>query len=240
MRNWGVAAVLALCAGLGACSTSQDAVAQNDPFEDVNRQVFEFNHSLDDRVALPIATFYKSATPAPVREHLHYFLTNLRLPVTFANDVLQGNVSRGGEAVERFAVNSTLGVAGVFDVATGWDLPYHQEDFGQTMGWYGVGEGPYMVLPLIGPAVPRDLAGTYIDGYLNPLGYIQWRHKNYYWSWPIRVLSLVDSRSISIDELREIQRNSIDLYATTRSLYRQSRNAEIRNGEPDVEGLPDF
>lgn len=231
---------MALCAGLGACSTSQDAVAQNDPFEDVNRQVFEFNHSLDDRVALPIATFYKSATPAPVREHLHYFLTNLRLPVTFANDVLQGNVSRGGEAVERFAVNSTLGVAGVFDVATGWDLPYHQEDFGQTMGWYGVGEGPYMVLPLIGPAVPRDLAGTYIDGYLNPLGYIQWRHKNYYWSWPIRVLSLVDSRSISIDELREIQRNSIDLYATTRSLYRQSRNAEIRNGEPDVEGLPDF
>ncbi len=88
--------------------------------------------------------------------------------------------------------------------------------------------------------MPRDLAGTYIDGYLNPLGYIQWRHKNYYWSWPIRVLSLVDSRSISIDELREIQRNSIDLYATTRSLYRQSRNAEIRNGEPDVEGLPDF
>ena len=231
---------MALCAGLGACSTSQDAVEQNDPFEPVNRQVFDLNHSLDDRVALPIATFYKSATPAPVREHLHYFLTNLRLPVTIANDVLQGNVSRGGEAIERFAVNSTLGVAGVFDVATGWDLPYHEEDFGQTMGWYGVGEGPYLMIPLAGPANPRDLFGTYVDGYINPLGYVQWRHKNYYWSWPIRVLSLMDARSIGIDDLREIQRNSIDLYATTRSLYRQSRNAEIHNGIPDVAGLPDF
>jgi len=206
----------------------------------MNRQFFEFNHSLDDRVALPVATFYRSAAPAPLREHLHYFLTNLRLPVTVANDVLQGNVGRGGEAAERFAVNTTLGFAGVFDVATRWGLPYHQEDFGQTMGWYGVGEGPYLVIPLAGPTDPRDLAGTYVDGYLNPLGYIQWRHKNYYWSWPIRVVSLMDARSIGIDQLREIQRSSIDLYATTRSLYRQSRNAEIRNGEPDVEGLPDF
>jgi len=240
VRNLGVAAILMLCAGLGACSTTQESVDQNDPFEPVNRQIFEFNHGLDDRVALPIATFYKSAAPAPLREHLHYFLTNLRLPVTVANDVLQGNVSRGGEAIERFAVNSTLGVAGVFDVATGWGLPYHQEDFGQTMGWYGVGEGPYLMIPLAGPANPRDLAGTYVDGFINPLGYVQWRHKNYYWSWPVRVLSLMDARSIGIDDLREIQRNSIDLYATTRSLYRQSRNAEIHNGVPDVQGLPDF
>jgi len=227
-------------AGLGACSSTQEAVEQNDPFEPTNREIFEFNHKLDDRVALPIATFYKSATPAPLREHLHYFLTNLHLPVTFANDVLQGHVSRSGEAIGRFAVNSTVGLAGVFDVATGWGLPYHEEDFGQTMGFYGVGEGPYLVLPLAGPAVPRDIAGSVVDGYLNPLGYIPWRHKNYYWSWPLRVLSLVDARSLSVDDLREIERTSVDLYATTRSLYRQSRDAEIRNGEPDVQGLPEF
>ena len=225
--------------GLAACGTISDD-DPNDPLEPVNREVFAINHKLDNRVALPVATFYKSVAPVPFREHLHDFLTNLHLPVTVANDVLQGNVGRGGEAIERFAVNTTLGVAGIFDVATGWDLPYHEEDFGQTMGWYGVGEGPYLILPLAGPATTRDIAGSFVDGYLNPIGYIQWRHKNYEYSWPIRVFSLVDSRAGSIDELREIERNSVDLYATTRSLYRQSRSAAIRNGEPDVQGLPDF
>ena len=240
MRYLKLSAVLTICVWAGACSTSPEAIEQNDPFEPLNREIFAFNHKLDDRVAMPAATFYKSAAPPVFREHLHYFLTNLHLPVTFANDVLQGHFERGGEAIGRFAVNTTLGLAGVFDVATDWEMPYHEEDFGQTMGWYGVGEGPYLMLPLAGPADPRDIAGGFVDGYLNPLGYIKWRHKNYYWSWPIRVLSLVDSRSQSIDSLREIQRSSIDLYATTRSLFRQSRNAEIRNGEPDVMGLPDF
>ncbi|MEI9887152.1 MAG: VacJ family lipoprotein [Rhizomicrobium sp.] len=231
---------MALCVWGGACSTTPEAVEQNDPFEPLNREIYGLNHSLDNRVALPAATFYRSAAPPVFREHLHYFLTNLHLPVTFANDVLQGHFSRSGEAVGRFAVNSTLGIAGVFDVATGWGMPYHQEDFGQTLGYYGIGEGPYLILPLAGPAVPRDIAGSFVDGYLNPLGYLRWRHKNYYYSWPLRVLSLVDSRSQSLTALREIQRSSIDLYATTRSLYRQSRNAEIRNGEPDIAGLPDF
>ena len=239
LKHFRLAAVLALGALAGACSTPE-SIQQNDPFEPLNRDVFAFNHGLDNRVALPVATFYRSATPETVREHLHYFLTNLHLPVTFANDVLQGHIERSGDAIGRFAVNSTLGFAGVFDVATRWGMPYHEEDFGQTMGYYGVGEGPYLVLPLLGPAVPRDIAGSVVDGYLNPLGYVQWRHKNYYFSWPLRLLSLVDSRSQGIDALRDIQRSSIDLYATTRSLYRQSRDAEIRNGVPDVSGLPDF
>jgi len=232
-------AICALGAWVAACSDSSESIQQNDPLEPFNRDVFALNHSLDNRVALPVATFYHSITPDPIREHVHYFLTNLHLPVTFANDFLQGNFERGGEAIGRFATNSTLGVAGVFDVATDWGMPYHQEDFGQTMGWYGVGEGPYLVLPLLGPAVPRDIAGSFVDHYLDPLGYVQWRHKLYF-SWGRSALSFVDGRSQSINELREIERSSIDLYATTRSLYRQSRDAEIRNGEPDVKGLPDF
>jgi phospholipid-binding lipoprotein MlaA len=228
-----------LCAGLGACSTTEESRQQNDPLEPMNRSIFAFNHKLDDQVALPVATFYRSAAPAPLRDHLHDFLTNLHLPVTFVNDVLQGNVSRGGEAIGRFAVNSTVGVVGVFDVATDWGMPYHEEDFGQTLGVYGVGEGPYLVLPLLGPATPRDIGGSFVDHYFDPLGYVTWRHKFYY-SWGRSALAFVDARSQSIDTLREIQRSSIDLYATTRSLYRQSRDAEIRNGEPDVKGLPDF
>lgn len=239
LRYLGLSAVLAFCALLGACSTSQESLEQNDPFEPMNREIFAFNHKLDNRVALPVATFYKSATPGPLREHLHFFLTNLHLPVTFANDILQGNFQRGGEAIGRFAVNSTLGIVGIFDVATDWDMPYHEEDFGQTLGWYGVGEGPYLVLPLLGPAVPRDIGGSFVDHYFDPLAYVSWRHK-YYYSWGRSALGFVDSRSRSVDTLREIERSSIDLYATTRSLYRQSRNAEIRNGEPDVMGLPDF
>lgn len=239
VRYGSLAAALALCAGLGACSTTPEAVQQNDPFEPMNREIFELNHKLDNRVALPIATYYRSATPVEVREHLHYFLTNLHLPVTFVNDMLQGNFDRGGEAIGRFAVNTTLGGIGVFDVATGWGMAYHEEDFGQTMGWYGVGEGPYLVLPLLGPAVPRDIGGSFVDHYFDPLGYVTWRHKFYY-SWGRSALGFVDSRAQSVDDLREIERSSIDLYATTRSLYRQSRDAEIRNGVPDVKGLPDF
>src|SRR5579871_1814248 len=224
---------------LSACSTTPEAVEQNDPFEPTNRKIFEFNHSLDDRVAIPVATFYHSVAPEEFRDHLHYFLSNLHLPVTFVNDVLQGHFSRGGQAIGRFATNSTLGVAGIFDVATDWGWPQHDEDFGQTMGYYGVGEGPYLVLPLSGPTVPRDLAGGFVDHYLDPLGYLHLRNK-IIWSWPRSFLSFVDTRSRSIDSLREIQRSSIDLYATTRSLYRQSRDNAIRNGDLDVKGLPEF
>ena len=231
---------MAFGALVSACASNPQDPDAHDPLEPINRQVFAFNHSLDNRVALPLATFYRSAAPEPFRVHLHYFLTNLQLPVTAANDILQLHFERSGEAVGRFAVNSTIGIGGVFDVATDWGMPNHREDFGQTMGWYGIGEGLYVIMPLGGPASARDIAGSVVDGYINPLGYIQWKHKNYYWSWPLRLLSFVDSRSPSVDALREIQRSSIDLYATTRSLYRQSRDAEIRNGEPDVQGLPDF
>jgi phospholipid-binding lipoprotein MlaA len=234
-----VLAVLLAGVWLAGCSSSPEMIEQNDPFEPVNRDIFKFNHSLDNRVALPVATFYHSVAPGEFRDHLHYFLTNLHLPVTFANDILQGHFERGAQAIGRFATNTTLGVAGVFDVASDWGMPHHEEDFGQTMGFYGVGEGPYLVLPLLGPAVPRDIAGGFVDHYLDPLGYVSFRDK-FIWSWSRSALSFVDSRSRSVDSLREIQRSSIDLYATTRSLYRQSRDAEIRNGEVDVTGLPDF
>ncbi len=223
----------------GGCADTEEAREQNDPFEPMNRWFFDINHSLDHRVAMPVATFYRSATPDAFREHLHYFLSNLHLPVTFANDLLQGNFSRGGDAIGRFGVNTTLGVVGIFDVATDWGMPFHQEDFGQTLGWYGVPEGPYLVLPLGGPALPRDIAGTYVDHYIDPLHWITWNgNSKHYWGWTRQALTLVDSRSRSVDTLRQIERSSVDLYATTRSLYRQAREAEVRNGEPDVQGLP--
>jgi len=232
-------AVMVLCVVLQGCADTQESREQNDPLEPMNRWFFGLNHRLDNRVALPAATFYKSITPDFFREHLHYFLSNLHLPVTFANDILQGNFSRGGDAVGRFGVNTTLGFGGVFDVATEWGMPYHQEDFGLTMGYYGVPEGPYLVLPLVGPALPRDIAGGFVDHYFNPLNYLAFNH-DHYWSWSRRVLTFVDARSRNIDDLRLIERSSVDLYATTRSLFRQARESEIRQGQPDTQGLPDF
>ncbi len=226
---------------LAGCSSEPEAVQQNDPFESVNRDVFKFNHTLDDQVALPVATFYHSAAPAPVREHLHYFLTNLHMPVTFANDVLQGHFARGGQAIGRFAVNTTLGCVGIFDVATEWGMPFHQEDFGQTMGYYGVGEGPYLVLP----AADRSRrAARHRRRLHRPLS----RSARLSAVAP-QILLVLDAQRPSVSSTpapaawkpcAKSSASSIDLYATTRSLYRQSRNAEIRNGEPDVQGLPDF
>jgi phospholipid-binding lipoprotein MlaA len=232
-------AVMVLCVAAAGCADTQEAREQNDPLEPMNRLFFGINHSLDNKVALPAATFYRSVTPEVFRTHLHNFLSNLHLPITFANDLLQGNFSRGGDAVGRFGVNTTLGFGGVFDVASDWGMPYHQEDFGQTMGWYGVPPGPYLVLPLAGPAYPRDIAGGFVDRYFDPLHYFAINH-DHYWSWTRRILTFVDGRSRSIADLRLIERTSIDLYATTRSLYSQARETEIRNGEPDIQGLPDF
>jgi phospholipid-binding lipoprotein MlaA len=219
---------------LSGCATSeQDAAEANDPLESVNRVVFDFNQRIDKGAALPAATFYRSAVPGGVRFGVHNFLSNLNLPIAVANNVLQLHPGRAGEAAGRFVINSTIGVAGLFDVASDWGLPEQSEDFGQTMGYYGIGEGPYLVLPLIGPKPPRDFAGSYVDAFFSPLAYIHFKGRAY-WGLARSALTTVDRRSANIDLLREIERSSVDYYATMRSLYRQRRNDAIRNGVDDA------
>ncbi|MDE2134428.1 MAG: VacJ family lipoprotein [Alphaproteobacteria bacterium] len=215
---------------LGGCASSgnyDDSVW--DPFEPVNRQVFAFNHTLDKHAALPAASYYKSAVPDAARNGVHNFLSNLTLPVTFANDVLQGEATRAGDAVGRFGVNTTIGILGVMDPASGMGLPEHDEDFGQTLAVYGVPGGPYLVLPLLGSTLPRDLAGRIlVDHYFNPLGYVTYDGKLYV-SLGENLLKVVDQRSRSIGALRDVERNSIDYYAAMRSMYVQRRNHDINN-----------
>ncbi len=228
-------AVVVACAALvlsGCASGEADSTDANDPLESVNRAVFDFNQSLDRHAALPAASFYRSAVPGDVRFGVHNFLSNLNLPIAFANDVLQGQAERAAQALGRFTVNSTIGVAGLFDVATDWGMPEQSEDFGQTMGYYGVPEGPYVVLPLIGPKPPRDFAGSYVDAFFTPLAYIHFKGRAY-WGLARSALTTVDRRSANIDLLREIERSSIDYYATMRSLYRQRRADAINNGAND-------
>jgi phospholipid-binding lipoprotein MlaA len=216
--------VIAVTLLLGGCASSSQSDAVNDPLESVNREVFAFNHSLDNRAALPAATYYTSAVPQDARDGVHNFLSNLSLPVTFANDVLQGETTRAGNAVCRFGVNTTVGVLGVMDPASGMGYPEHEADFGQTLAVYGVPGGPYMVLPLLGSTQPRELAGKLlVDHYFNPLGYVTY-HGKLYVSLAENVLKLVDQRSRKIGALRDVERTSIDYYASMRNIYLQKHN----------------
>jgi phospholipid-binding lipoprotein MlaA len=235
-----LAAVLVSTALAGcAQTTNPDSLAQNDPYEPTNRKIFEFNQALDKNVARPVAVFYNHAVPEPFRLGAHNVLANMDKPVTFANDVLQGEPSRALQTFARTFTNTTLGIGGVMDVATWMGIPDHDEDFGQTLGVWGVGEGPYFVAPALGPAPPRDLGGKVVDYGFDPFTYI--RFNGYKTLGYARAgLGVIDLRARNVDTLDQIERTSVDYYATQRSLYRQYRNSEIRNGKPDTENLPDL
>ena len=244
MRHRSVFVAVTLLSVLTAgCSIREpEALAQNDPYEPTNRAVFEMNTAIDNAVAKPVAKFYNHAFPMPVRDSIHNALTNLDKPVVFGNDILQGEGARAGQTLGRFTVNSTLGLAGLFDVATMIGIPDHSEDFGQTLGVWGAGEGPYLVLPFMGPDPPRDLTGDVVDIFMDPLTYIKF-HGSDTWYAVRSGVGVLDLRARNVDTVDQIERTSIDYYATTRSLYRQYRNAEIRNGAPasqDTTDTPDL
>ena len=230
--------VVALAAGLGGCATVADQ--PDDPLEPVNRVVFDLNQRLDRNAALPAATYYAETVPNPVRVHVHNVLANLGGPGTEANDVLQGEFNFAGEALERFLVNTTIGVAGVFDVATDWGLPERSRDFGLTLGNIGVPEGPYLVIPFGGSSALRDLAGSYVDGYFSPLRYVGQYNGRQYVGLFKNVIGTVDSRSANIDAYRDIERNSVDYYATMRARYLQRRARQVEQKAVVTAELPDF
>jgi len=223
MRAW-----ICVCLLLAGCASHDDSGVY-DPFESVNREVFTFNHSIDRHAALPAASYYKSAVPDGMRDGVHNVISNLSLPITFANDVLQAEFTQAGYAVCRLGVNTTVGVLGVMDPATGWGCPENDEDFGQTLAVYGVPAGPYLVLPLLGSTLPRDAAGKIlIDHYFNPLGYVAYSGK-FYVGLGTNLVKSVDQRSRSISALQDVERTSIDYYAAVRSIYLQKRDSAIQN-----------
>jgi len=241
-------AVFGLAVILSGCATRPDtadaaAVAAyeeaNDPIEPLNRYFFELNNFLDIILLRPAAEIYDGVLPTIAKDGVRNFLDNLRSPVILANDLLQGEWDRAGDTTARFGINTTAGVLGLGDPATGWGYARHGEDFGQTLAVYGVGEGPYFYAPLLGPAPPRDLAGFGVDRFFDPLTYILWDEA---YTIPVTrfVVNGIDLRARNLDTLDEIERTSIDYYAAIRSLYRQSRVDEIQNGVTDVDALPDI
>jgi phospholipid-binding lipoprotein MlaA len=155
------------------------------------------------------------------------------------NDVLQAEPSRAWQTLSRLAVNATLGLGGLFDPATHLHMPNHGEDFGQTLAVWGLGEGPYLVLPLLGPDPPRDAFGQIADIGLDPTSYIH-IHNHVMWVGVREYLTLLDLRGQTYETVQGIQRGSVDYYAAMRSFYRQYRDNQIRNGRPDMHDVPNL
>ena len=201
----------------------------NDPLEVPNRLVFALNEMLDVVLLQPAAAGYRFLFPDGFRDSVQNFMRNLRSPVTFVNDVFQGKEERAGTTLARFAINTTVGLGGLFDVADDMGYPFHKSDFGQTLGTYGVGEGFYLVLPILGPSSARDGVGLVADHFMDPLTYLASRN--------VRLARFaiegIDTRSRNIETVEELRRDSVDFYARVRSLYRQTRENEINHGRLD-------
>lgn len=226
------AAVLSLAVVLAGCASSETArdPAVNDPYESFNRGVFAFNEAVDTAVLRPVAQGYRAAVPDPVRERVRNGLRNLNSPVIFANLLLQGEWKGATDTFIRFVFNSTFGLAGLHDIAALAGLPYRQEDFGQTMAVYGTPEGPYLMLPLLGPSNPRDAFGRIVDWAADPVRiYATQQDDGDIFNMSRGVIGVIDTREALLDPLDEVKKSSLDYYAALRSLYRQRRDAQISN-----------
>lgn len=215
----------------------------NDPAEPTNRAVFRANQFVDRNALRPVARGYAEYVPSPVRGSLHNFVSNLEEPGIAVNDVLQGNVSRAWNTTQRFAVNTTVGGAGLFDVATDWHRPHHEADFGQTLGVWGVAPGPAVQLPLFGPSNVRDTVGKVGGIVLNPLTFVTGTTATTVTA-ASGGIGVVDGRSRLLSTTDSLERSSLDYYATLRSVMAQRRAylvAEARVGAvKEGKELPDL
>lgn len=200
--------------------------AESDPLEGVNRAVFAVNDVADRFVIRPIAWTYGTVAPDPLKRGMRNFFRNLGSPVRFVNDVLQFTFEDAGVTVARFGINTTVGLLGFFEVAEGWGFPHHPADFGQTLHAYGVGSGPYIVIPLLGPSTVRDGIGTAVDVFFDPLTYAL----DTYPRLGVTVANAIVRREQLIAPLDDLRENSIDYYAALRSAYYQDRAVTLRKG----------
>ena len=229
-------AALLLASALAACATpppasDPEALADfkrtNDPLEPTNRVLYEVNNAIDEVVLRPLAVGYLFAVPEVVRTHVHDALSNLNSPVVLANDMLQGKPRRAGDTLARFVINSTAGIGGFFDVASGIGYPGHDADFGETLALWGVPEGPFLFLPILGPTDPRDAFGYGADVAINPFTWVGQGHTVANLEYVQYGLTAVDTRASLIPDLDKVKEQALDPYATFRSLYRQHRQAQI-------------
>ena len=203
-----------------------------DPLSGYNEVMTSFNDSVYVYVLRPTAQGYAYIMPLPVRESISNVFDNLLFPIRFINNALQFKFQNSMEELGRFVINSTLGIAGIMDVASSqFDLKPHAEDFGQTLGFYGLGNGFHVVLPFLGPSNLRDIVGLAGDTWASPLSYIESRHANLLdsdeESWALTGFSLLNKTSLHVEEYDALRKDAIELYPFMRSLYESRRNKLI-------------
>jgi phospholipid-binding lipoprotein MlaA len=224
----------------GENSLSKKQSPVKDCFESLNRATFALNQGLDKVIFKPVAEGYRNL-PSPVRNGTSNAINNLSVLITVPNNILQGEFKNAGINTGRFVVNTTVGVLGIFDVAEKMGFSeYEKEDYGQTLGKWGVGAGCYVVLPVLGPSTIRDTAGSFINVLGGDPYYNASTHgNNEYLSDEVfmttKVISGVDFRAKNLESIDNLEKNSMDFYASVRSLYLQDRQQKIKNSNPTIE-----
>ncbi|MCC8403008.1 VacJ family lipoprotein [Paraburkholderia sp. MMS20-SJTN17] len=232
LRNTALAFI---AAGLvSGCATAPDR-KPGDPFEPVNRVIFNFNDGVDRYIATPVAKGYQKVTPQPLRTAVSNFFSNLGDLTNAANALLQLKITDATEDIIRFAFNSVFGIGGLLDWATPAGLPKHHQDFGLTLGHWGIPSGPYLVLPLFGPSTVRDSMGLVVDVKFNPLNYVEPATRN-----PLYVLQFVSTRSDLLGATDLLQQAALDKYSFVRDAYTQQRLARLRGTSAAPAPLPNY
>lgn len=227
---------LLLLGVLSGCATVSETADPGDPWQGFNRKMYAFNDTLDHYVLRPVARAYKDFTPEPVDKGISNIFSNVNDVYVGLNDLLQAKFKQAGSDMGRFLVNSTLGVAGMFDWASGWGMEKHEEDFGQTLGYWGVNQGPYLVLPFFGPRTVRDTGGLVVDTASNPIGLAAPIAA----VLPTGTVNTIDQRADLLKASEVVEEAALDPYIFTREAYLQKRRYLVYDGDPPLEEFEEF
>ena len=218
-------AVMVAC--VAACASSATEQHEyDDPFEGYNRAMFSFNYQVDKYVIKPVAEGYRAVTTPFIRERISSVIDNLKEPVSAGNYLLQADPEASVKSLSRFVINSTLGLVGMFDVAEGWGLPKDKTTFNETFAKWCIPQGPFIVLPLLGPSTPRAATGMALDFVFDPVYWATYQDANVHdkASWGYAIAQGITAREAALDILDDLERNSVDFYATMRSAYLQNQS----------------
>ncbi|MCP3667941.1 MAG: VacJ family lipoprotein [Gammaproteobacteria bacterium] len=231
MRRLKKLAMVCGCMLLTGCASMDEFSDPRDPLEGFNRAIYSFNDALDRAVVKPVAKGYKAVLPVPVKNGVTNFFGNLSDVGSAVNNLLQFKMQRAGSDVARVAFNSTIGILGVMDVASNMDFPKYREDLGQTLGYWGVGQGPYLVLPAFGPSSVRDGIGWVGGWYLDPIFYVDEPAV----FWTLGILRNVDKRANLLAASDLLEQAALDPYEFVKDAYLQKRRNEVHDGNPPLD-----
>lgn len=233
--------LLAACSSTGTNAVvTEGGVEVYDPMESSNRVVLDVNEAIDKAVLEPVARGYRDYTPDAFQMIVRNFLRNLRSPIIIANQLLQGDLEGTANSTGRFVINTLAGFGGILDLAADGGIPYESEDFGQTLAVWGVDNGPYLVVPIFGPATTRDAVGSLVDMYADPVRIYLFNTHNEGWHYGRMAASAIDQREELLDVIDDLRRNSFDYYAALRSAYIQRRQALINDQDPSLSTGPEI